>query len=304
MSRIFVLGNATLDLTLTMPTWPAAGETVLASSLIRGPGGKGLNQAWAAARAGGKVTLVAPRGDDENGAYLERFIREADLLECRWRICEDSTDISTIWVAANGENMIASSAQCARTLAPAEVGDLLEGFGDGDFLVLQGNLRSDTTLAACRHARTREGRILLNTAPIDWSMAPLLPLVDVIVCNAPEAATLTGLKGREAALALSGSTVGTVVVTLGNDGAIVLDGNGESHIQAPTVASCDTSGAGDVFVGFLAANLSRQHSLLDAAKFAVAAASLSVTRQGALLSCPTAQEASTFILANAGATST
>lgn len=99
MSRVFVLGNATVDLTLAMPAWPRPGETVLARSLSRGPGGKGLNQAYAAARAGGAATLAAPIGEDENGAYLKAFAAEAGLFAARWRRCGAATDVSTIWVA-------------------------------------------------------------------------------------------------------------------------------------------------------------------------------------------------------------
>lgn len=294
MKRIFFLGNATVDLTLVLPVWPSSGETVLASSHARGPGGKGLNQAWAAARAGSNVILAAPIGEDDNGTYLTNFAKDTALFEARWRMCTARTDISTIWVDGNGENMIVSSADCARTIGPDEVDALLAGFSAGDLLVLQGNLKADTTIAACRYAVARGGRTILNTAPIDWSMTSLLNLVDVVICNQPEAAMMSGREGQDAAVALSKMVRGSVIVTLGKNGAVLIENEGPVHLTAPAVTAHDTSGAGDVAVGFIAATLARGGSLTEAANVAIKAASLSVTRLGTLSSCPTLDEVASF----------
>ena len=289
MSRIFVLGNATMDLTLAVPAWPGAGETVLARSLSRWPGGKGLNQAHAAARAGGTVTLAAPVGDDADGAYLRSAVAESGLFETRWRLCDAATDISTIWVAEGGENMIVSSADCARSVGPEEVARLLDGFAAGDFLVVQGNFRAQTTVDACRYAVGLGGRTILNTAPIDWPMEELLGLVDVVVCNRPEAEAIAG-PADDSAARIAEMARGAVVLTLGAEGALVVDGGAATRIAAPRVAAVDTSGAGDVAVGFLAAALAERRPLRAAAEIAVRAASLSVTRPGTLSSCPAADE--------------
>ncbi len=147
-----------------------------------------------------------------NGAYLRSAVADGALFEARWRTCEAATDISTIWVAEGGENMIVSSADCARSVEPKEVPSLLDGFAADDFLVVQGNLESKTTVAACRHALGRGGRTVVNTASINWPVGELLHLVDLVVCNRPEAEAIAGAAqdepGRIAAMAR-----GAVVLT-------------------------------------------------------------------------------------------
>ena len=185
--------------------------------------------------------------------------------------------------------MIVSSADCARSVGPEEVARLLEGFAADDILVVQGNLRSETTVAACRHALVRGGRTVVNTAPIDWPMGELLDLADVVVCNRPEAEAIAG-PAEDAATRIAAMARGAVVLTLGAAGAVVLDGGAATRVPAPRVAAVDTSGAGDVAVGFLAAALAAGRPLRGAAELAVRAASLSVTRPGTLASCPWANE--------------
>ncbi len=287
MSRGFVLGNATVDLTLMLAAWPRAGETVLADRLIRGAGGKGLNQAHAAARAGADVVLCAPVGQDADGAFLRAAV--GGRFAVRWRACAVATDVSTIWVGAGGENMIASSADCARAIGEDELEGLLEGIASGDVLILQGNLAQATTLAACRHARSIGARVVLNTAPIVWDMAGAIAEADVVVCNAPEIHALTDLSGAAAALAIA-ERGPAVMLTLGAAGALVAEGGVVRAVPAPRATPLDTSGAGDVAVGYLAAELLRGASLSDAARIAVRAASISVTRAGTSSSCPARNE--------------
>ncbi len=290
MSRVFVLGNATVDLTLSMAAWPREGETVLADALTRGPGGKGLNQAFAARRAGAQVRLCAPVGDDDNGAFLRDFVRRDGSLDVGWRATGAVTDISTIWIGAGGENMIVSSALSAHEIEPSEVGMLLRGLGAGDYLLVQGNLRAETTLAACNYARQSAARVVVNFAPIAWPMRQVLDLADVVVCNRIEAEALSGARDAEAARHLAGYAGGAVFLTLGAEGAIVADAGDLASIAAPRVEARDTSGAGDVAAGYLVAALASGRSLRQAAETAVRAASLSVTRAGTLGSCPTRAE--------------
>lgn len=287
MSHIFVLGNATVDLTLVLPVWPRAGETVLAERLIRGAGGKGLNQAHAARQAGAQVTLCAPVGQDADGVFLRETV--GDSHTARWRTCAAPTDVSTIWVGADGENMIASSAQCAHAIDAAEVAGLLEGIAGGDILIMQGNLGAAATVAASRHARGAGARVVLNTAPIVWDMTAAVALADVVVCNAPEVFAITGLSGAGAARAVAACGP-AVMLTLGADGALVAEGEAVTEIAAPPVKAVDTSGAGDVAVGYLAAALLGGAPLADAARLAVRAASISVTRPGTRSSCPSRSE--------------
>lgn len=287
MSMVHVLGNATVDLTLVLPAWPSLGETVLAERLVRGAGGKGFNQAYAAACADARVRLSAPVGRDPDGAFLRMSV--GDRFAVSWRDCEAATDVSTIWVGAEGENMIASSADCARSIAPDEVAALLVELGPGDVLAVQGNLPADTTLAACRHARASGGRVIVNTAPLGWDMGEVMREAEVVVCNAPEIAAITGLAGEAAALRLSEHGP-SVMLTLGSGGALVADGGTVTPIAAPRVTAVDTSGAGDVATGYLAAELARGTPLLEAARCAIRAASISVTRVGTSASCPSWDE--------------
>lgn len=287
MKRVFVLGNATVDLSLTVKDWPKPGETILASDARRGAGGKGLNQAVAALRAGADVTLCAPIGDDADGAFLERFVALQTGLTARWRRCADVTDLSTIWVCSTGENMIVSSAACARSIVPSEVPDLLGGMGQGDHLVLQGNLAAETSLAAALHARGVGAAVILNTAPIAWDVMPLLPFTDLLICNEPEAALLTnGAAGKDAVMALVDAGAGRVLLTLGPRGAIGGTRGELASYAAPVVQVVDTSGAGDVAVGFLAAGLARGMRFAEACTDAMRAAAISVTRPGTIESCP------------------
>jgi ribokinase len=288
--RVVVVGNATVDLIQRMPALPRPGETVLADALERCAGGKGLNQAVAAARAGATVRLIAPIGDDPDGAFLRAALASETGLTAEWHACPAPTDVSAIWIAEGGENMIASSAMAARSLTPEHVAAGLAALAPGDALVLQGNLTADATLAAARLGRDRAARVVLNTAPIAWDMRPLLPLVDVVVANEPEALSLTGLGGAPALEALRALGAVCAIVTRGADGALLDAGGGIMPIAAPRVRAMDTAGAGDVTVGTLAAGLAAGGTVADALRLAVAAASLSVTRLGTTPSFPTRAE--------------
>lgn len=291
MSRVFVLGNATIDLILDVDRLPAPGETLLAGGLLRCAGGKGLNQAIAVARAGATTTLIAPVGEDAEAAFLRSVIEaEGSRLTPKWQATERPTDVSTIWVAASGENAIVSSAGCARALTPAQAVDLLADLAAGELLLLQGNLTAATTLAALRRGRAAGARVALNTAPIDWDMREALGLADFVIANEPEASALTGAEGEAAVRALRAYGPAVAVLTLGARGALLDEGKGVTAVPAPRVAALDTAGAGDVMVGTLVAGLAALRPTPQAVALAVAAASLSVTRRGTVPSFPTPAE--------------
>ena len=290
MSAVIVLGNATVDAIQRVERLPSPGETLLSGGLERCPGGKGLNQAFAAARAGAKTRLIAPIGKDADADFLRQQVLSEIGLAVDWHVLDAPTDISSIWVSADGENMIVSSATCATGFGAAEAVTALAGLGQTDILVLQGNLTAATTAAALRHGRERGARILLNSAPIAWDMVSLLPWVDILVANGPEARHLTGVSTDPAVAALIEAGCGAVVVTRGADGAWLGDAGGLYSIPAPEVVSVDTAGAGDVTVGTLAAMLAEGLCLAEALKVAVAAGSLSVTRSGTSPSFPTRGE--------------
>jgi ribokinase len=294
MSRVFVLGNATVDQVHRVERLPAPGETVLASSIARCAGGKGLNQAVAAARTGAHVRLAAPVGRDADAALLAESLAGEAKLEALWLAGEAPTDLSSIWVADGGENVIVSSAACARSVTPEQATNLCDTLAPGDILLLQGNLSAQATLAAAGAARARGASCVLNTAPIAWDMQALLGLCDIVVANAGEAAILTG-GAADAGAALRAHGAGTGIVTLGAKGALIASEGGQATIAAPVVAAVDTAGAGDVFAGTLVGLLATGHPLDLATQTAVAAASLSVTRRNTTPSFPARGEIATLL---------
>jgi ribokinase len=294
MSRVLVLGNATLDLIQRVERLPAPGETLLASHIARCAGGKGLNQALAAARTGAPTRLVAPIGKDADAAFLAGSVKDEIGLDANWLACDAPTDISTIWVASSGENVIVSSAECARSVTPDQARGLCGTLAAGDVLLMQGNLSADATRAAAETAKARGATRVLNTAPIAWDMRPVLGLFDIVIANEGEAAQLTA-GSASAAVSLRAAGVRTAIITLGARGALIAEDGTETMIDAPRAAAVDTSGAGDVFVGTLAGLLANGVALSNAVSIAVAAASLSVTRPNTTPSFPSRAEIAALV---------
>jgi ribokinase len=294
MSHVFVLGNATLDQILRVERLPVPGETALAQDMARCAGGKGLNQALAAARTGARVTLAAPVGRDADAAFLAASLAGEANLETLWLASDAATDLSSIWVADGGENVIVSSAGCARSVTPDQAIRLCSTLAPGDVLLMQGNLSAQATHAAAETAKARGALCVLNTAPIAWDMHALLGLCDIVIANAGEAAALTA-GAADAGAALRAQGAGTGIVTLGPKGALIAGAGGQATIAAPVVAAVDTAGAGDVFAGTLVGLLATGHALDLATQTAVAAASLSVTRRGTTPSFPTRDEVAALL---------
>ncbi len=289
MTTILVLGNATVDIIQRVARLPNRGETVLARSLTRCAGGKGFNQAIVAARCGIHTTLVAPVGRDDDARFLAAAAATETQLTTHWHTGDLATDVSVILIADDAENVVISSADCARSLTPHIAAVACGALNAGDILVMQGNLCAATTRAAATAAASRGAIRILNTAPIDWDMRPILANFNIIIANAGEAGDLTGGSPTPGA-ALRAMGVETAIVTLGAAGAIVSTHAGETRLCAPEVDAVDTAGAGDVFVGALAGMLAQGRALADAASIAVASASLSVQRPGTSPSFPTRDE--------------
>lgn len=295
MSRVVVLGNATVDLIQRVPNLPRPGETLLSGPVQRCAGGKGLNQAVAAARTGASVILVAAIGQDENAGFLTNALKGEAGLAVHWLECDSATDISSIWVSAEGENMILSTAECATALTPHDAQTVAAGLSPGDHLLMQGNLNSLTTAEAARTARANGAIAVLNTAPIAWDLQSVLGMFDCVIANEVEAAMLAGGDAAHFWPALKAFDVATAILTVGARGARLFTGDVDVMIPAPRNHSpddrvVDTAGAGDVLVGTFVGLMAQGRSLRDAARIAVATASLSVTRCGTLPSFPTREE--------------
>jgi ribokinase len=289
---VVVIGNAVVDVAYQVERLPGAGETVLARERTVDVGGKGLNQAIIAHRAGAEVRFCAGLGDDP-AAGIIRACLEADGLSTAWLVSVPcATDESIIYVAGSGENCIVSTDAAAKQLAPTDVEDVLIGLSPGDVLLVQGNLSREVACACLARARTAEATTLLNAAPIDFDYAGLWPFVDIAILNQIEAQTLTGEAGIDAATeVLRGRGVGKVVLTLGPGGALVQEEQGlAQRVPAPAMTAVDTTGAGDVVVGVVAAGIDRGLPLMPAVRWAVAAASQKVTRPGTSSGFPSSVE--------------
>jgi ribokinase len=280
---VHVLGNATLDLSYRVARLPAPGETCLCSARRAGPGGKGLNQAIAAARAGAAVQFHTAVGDDANGRLLtDRLRAEPGLTPRIWRRDGLPSDESSIWVSESGENAIVSTAACARSITPAEAAAALDGVAPGDVVVMQGNLSAATTATGMRAARARHARTVLNPAPLSFAPEPLLADVDVLVLNRVEAAGL-GIALTEAGLSdYAARFGGAVIVTLGGDAVLLAEPGRFRRQPVLSVRAIDTTGAGDAFVGTLAAALEAGTDLCAAVRQATLAGTDAVLCEGAL----------------------
>ena len=285
MKRVVVVGNATVDVIQQVDRFARTGESVLCNTIMVCAGGKGLNQALAAARTGALTQLHAPVGADAHCELLARAVALEPGLQAHWLTVLAPTDISTIWIDVAGDNMIVSAAAAADAMDPAHAAAACDALGIGDVLLIQGNLSQEATKAAIAQAYVRGAQVVLNTAPMRSWMAALLADVDVVIANKVEAAELSGDSDEpEAALLRAGAHA--VVITLGGDGAVVATQAGRLQVAAPMVTVLDTSGAGDVLAGTIAGLLARGIPIEAALRVAVAAASISVTQAGTTPSFP------------------
>ncbi len=288
-AELFVLGNASIDVTLNVPRLPAPGETLMARGIVRAPGGKGLNQAVVAARAGARVRFCAPVGREPEVALLHAAMAREPFADLRLILAEQPTDLSTLIVAEGGENCIISTGDCAEALTPYIAKTFARPLRAQDWLLVQGNLSEAATWAALSLARN----VVFNTAPIRWISRRILAASTVVVANQVEAAEITGLTDPHEAVAALGGTIG--IVTLGAAGCLLAEGGRTRHIPAPAVTAVDTTGAGDAFCGTLAAALATGVPIDIAIADAQQAAALSVTRPGCYGALPSAAELQSLI---------
>jgi ribokinase len=275
---VLVVGSINADLVVTLDALPAPGETVIGGRFARHGGGKGANQAVASARAGAGVRFVGAVGDDDFGAAAVVELEAQDIdVGAVARMPDEPTGVALIAVDRDGRNQIAVASGANARVDAAMVEEALEATPlTGADVCLLGFEVPDEAIVAAGQAAARAGAwIVLNPAPARAIPDALLGLGVVLTPNAREAKTLGGPHR------LAARTGGPVIVTLGADGALLLDGDNETPLPAPAVDALDTTGAGDAFNGVLAAGLAAGLDLEDAARRAVEAASASVRRAGA-----------------------
>ncbi len=281
---------------------PKPGETVLGGSFSMAAGGKGANQAVAAARASGKVVFIARVGEDYFG---ERAIKHfmADQIDVSFIVKdkEAQSGIALIFVGDKGENSIAVAAGANARLSRADIEKCRETIAAAGILLMQLETPIETVQAAAEIASMKGVRVILNPAPARKLPEELLRLISIMTPNEFEAEVLTGIQIRDdnaasrAADVLLAQGVGTVIITLGARGAFLATGSEREVISAYQVHAVDTTGAGDVFNGAVAVALSEEKPLPEAVSFANAAAAISVTKLGAQPSIPRRREIDSFV---------
>lgn len=281
---VVVVGSANLDVVLTVQAIPRPGETVLAHGRATGPGGKGANQASAAARAAARTAFVCALGDDDAGRVLRDALADVDL-----HVQQTPTPTGTAYVVvdAHGENAIVVDSGANAELVL--VGEQRALLAEAAVVLCQLEVPMTTVAEALRAAR---GLAVLNAAPAAALPDEVVAAVDVLVVNESEAQAVSGTDQLDAALAALVERVPEVVVTLGAQGAVVAR-RGQSPVAVPAVPArqvVDTTGAGDAFCGAFAAARARGVDAVEAARLACAAASLSVERAGAACA-PTLEQA-------------
>ncbi|MET1021201.1 MAG: ribokinase [Arthrobacter sp.] len=297
MSTIFVVGSLNIDQNVRVHSLPRAGETVRGSDATFSPGGKGGNQAVAAARAGASVKFTGAVGDDAHGRRILEVLSEAHIDASHVRVSATAaTGTAIIAVDDQGENQIIVSPGANSGLTTADVDAGLAAVEAGDVLVLQLEIPTAVVREAARTARSRGAFVILNAAPAPGEIGGLLDDVDLLVVNEQEIQELAGLAGvagshRDLVRTLPAVLGPAIVCTAGAEGSYtVLDGR-LVHVPATQVTARDTTGAGDTFVGYLAASLAGGTAQLAAAMIhATRASALAVTRSGAMESIPWRRE--------------
>jgi ribokinase len=300
MPRVVVFGSSNTDMTVRLPRLPAPGQTVLGSTFLTTPGGKGANQAVAARRAGGEVVFITAVGDDDLGRQaLEGYRREGIDVDHARVVDGVASGVALIFVGEDGENMIGVAPGANHRLTPEDVDRLPDSvFRKEDVLLVSLEVPIETAIRAIRRGFDAGMFTILNPAPApaisESGVRELLKDVVVLTPNRVEAMALAGIPPDtpvepdwgECGLRLNGMGAACSIITLGSHGCQIVAAKPLRPIPSPRVEAVDTVGAGDAFNGALAVALAEGRFTDDAAAWACAAAALAVTRPGAQAALP------------------
>ena len=304
-ASIVVIGSSNTDMVIKASHLPQPGETILGGTFFMNAGGKGANQAVAAARLGGSVLFIAKTGYDIFGKQaLELFEKEGINTSHILRDRHEPSGVALITVDDNGENCIVVAPGANATLNPENMNSVREKIENASLILMQLETPVETVEYVAGLALSKGVKFILNPAPAAKLSDELLEKISIITPNQKEAEMLTGLRvsdessAKRAAIFLNKKGIGTVIITMGASGAFVLHENGYKMIDGHKVKVADTTAAGDVFNGALVVALSEGKKVEDAVTFACKAAAISVTRLGAQASAPYRKEVENFELAN------
>jgi ribokinase len=301
MRRVLVIGSLNMDLVARCEHLPAKGQTVFGQDFFTAAGGKGANQAVAAARLGARVAMAGCVGADQFGRDLTAGLRDAGIATDTIVPVDRPTGTALITIDAEGANTIVVISGANAACDTALVDRALASAGGPGVLLLQNEIPAEATAHAIRVAHASGWFVILNPAPAGPLATELLPLIDIIAPNETEAAAITGLgvSARADALAAARHLVAqgarSALITLGGDGALYCDPTRCLHCPAVAVQAVDTTAAGDAYIGALGAALAEGRGLPESLGFAAAAAALSVTRLGAQPSLASRAELADFV---------
>ena len=290
--KIIVIGSANTDMVVKSKELPLPGETILGGTFFMNAGGKGANQAVAAARLGGEVILVGKVGNDIFGKQTIEGLKK-ESIKTDYVCVDDETPSGTALIMVNeeGENCIVVAPGANARLLPEDI-DKVKNLADAAIILMQLEIPMETIEAVARMAKANQQKLIINPAPAQPLSNELLKGLFLVTPNETEAFLLTGIKVEDVATAsqaakiLLGKGVENVIITLGRQGAYFQNSQMELKIDAPLVKAMDTTAAGDTFSGAIAVAITENLDWKEAIEFAVTAASISVTRMGAQASVP------------------
>jgi ribokinase len=302
MKKIVVIGSSNVDLIMKMEHLPEKGETVTGAEFMQVYGGKGANQAVAAARAGGNVAFVSCVGED---AYTPQMVLnyKNDGIDTQFVFHEKgiASGYALIMIDKSGENIISVAAEANQRLLPEKIDAASEVFDNAALILMQFETPEETIKYVIDLANEKGIPVMWNVAPAKTFDFSYIPKVNILVLNEIEAGFLAGIKvkneseAEKAAEILVKKGVEKVIITLGSKGAFVVTKNEKVSVPAFQVKAVDTTAAGDTFCGAFAVALVEGKSLKESLQFASAAAAISVTRMGAQPSAPTHKEIDGFL---------
>ena len=299
--KIVVVGSCNTDMVIKADRLPVPGETILGGTFFMNPGGKGANQAVAAARLGGNVTLISKTGNDVFGKQsVMLYTTENIKTDYIYSDSKHPSGVALITVDSQGENCIVVASGANAYLTPSDIDKASAEIENSDLVLMQLEIPIETVEYVAEMANKKGIKVILNPAPARALSNNLLKNVYIIIPNKNEAEILSGIKvsdiesAKQAADIISAKGVDIVVITLGSQGALIKEYAEYHFVEAYKVDALDTTAAGDTFCGSVCVGLSEGRSILDSVKFAARAAAITVTRMGAQASIPYRSELSSL----------